>query len=185
LIHYDKACDMTFKCLQAQRAGAMMAIVIHPTNNPDSLMLKEGRYSDSLKIACFSITKSQGDSIRAMLPSYVGIFKPEIKPDVKDSTQMVKKDLIAPEVLNNNIGSIAISPNPARDIVGITYLLYDVPEAKIEVVNSMGQVVHRQILRGGASGTLDMDVQRWSNGVYIVELSYGEKVMRQKLIVQH
>jgi hypothetical protein len=185
LIHYDKACDMTFKCLQAQKAGAMMAIVIHPTNNSDSLILKGGRYSDSLKIACFSITQSQGDSIRAMLPSYVGIFKPEIKPDVTDSTQMVKKDLIAFEVLNNDIGSIALSPNPARDMVSITYQLQDVPEAKMEVVNSMGQVTHRQILRGGASGTLDIDIQRWGNGVYIVELSYGEKVMRQKLIVQH
>ena len=79
LIDFDKNCDPTYKCLQAQRAGAIVAVVIYDTDRKDSIAMARGRYADSLRIPCFSITRSQGDSVRAMLPSRVGLFTPKVQ----------------------------------------------------------------------------------------------------------
>ena len=79
LLDFDSGCDPTYKCLQAQRAGAIMAVVIHDSDKKDSIAMVRGRYADSLRISCFSITRSQGDSVRAMLPTRTGLFTPKIQ----------------------------------------------------------------------------------------------------------
>lgn len=76
LIDFDKNCDPTYKCLQAQREGAVLAIVIFDTDKKDSIAMAKGRYADSLRIPCFSMTRSQGDSVRVHLPSKVALFTP-------------------------------------------------------------------------------------------------------------
>lgn len=79
LIDFDKGCDPTYKCLQAQRAGAVMAIVIFDTNRKDSIAMAKGRYADSLRIPCYSMLRMQGDSVRMMLPSKVSLFTPRVQ----------------------------------------------------------------------------------------------------------
>jgi hypothetical protein len=184
LIEEDKACDMTYKCLQAQRAGALQVIIIHTTNNRDSLQLAKGNYADSLRIPCFSITHSQGDSVRAMLPSYVGLFKPEPKTTVEDTTQAAA--VIKPPLNSGKgIATLKLSPNPARDIALVEYNFTEATEVRIEAINSMGQVIFTKILRGATNGTFEINTLTWANNIYILQTHYGKEVFQQKLVVQH
>ena len=79
LVDFDQACDPTYKCLQAQRAGATTVIVIFDTDRKDSIAMARGRYADSLRIPCFSMIRSQGDSVRMHLPSKVALFTPRVQ----------------------------------------------------------------------------------------------------------
>jgi Secretion system C-terminal sorting domain/PA domain len=79
LIDFDKNCDPTYKCLQAQKAGASVAIFIIDNDKKDSLAMAKGRYDNDIKIPCFSISRSQGDSIRRHLPSKVALFTPRVQ----------------------------------------------------------------------------------------------------------
>jgi Secretion system C-terminal sorting domain/PA domain len=77
LLDFDKGCDPTYKCFQAQKAGAIGVIVISDNDKKDSVALVKGKYADSLRIPCFSITRSQGESLRNILPSQVALFVPK------------------------------------------------------------------------------------------------------------
>jgi Secretion system C-terminal sorting domain/PA domain len=79
LLDFDKGCDPTFKCLQAQRAGAISVIVISDNDKKDSIALIKGKFADSLRIPCFSITRSQGDSLRMILPTQATLYKPVVR----------------------------------------------------------------------------------------------------------
>jgi hypothetical protein len=91
LVDFDKNCDPTFKCLQAQQGGASAVIVIYDTNKKDSIAMARGRYDSQIKIPCFSITRAQGDSLRGMLPSRVALYVPQ---------PIVKNALLASTLLN-------------------------------------------------------------------------------------
>ena len=83
LIYMSKDCDVSTQVLMAQDSGAVVAIVIHTTDNRDSVALpvkssKIKYESDSkVKIPCFTVRKGIGKILTQMLPSLVGIQRPK------------------------------------------------------------------------------------------------------------
>jgi hypothetical protein len=83
LLYMSKGCDVSTQVLNAQNAGAIVAIVIHTTDNRDSVELPKQsstvRYVDDSKvrIPCFTVRKGIGAKLTTMLPSVVGIQRPK------------------------------------------------------------------------------------------------------------
>ena len=83
LIYMSKDCDVSTQVLMAQDSGALVAIVIHTTNNRDSVAMpaksSKIKYDNDnkVKIPCFTVRKGIGEILTQMLPSLVGIQRPK------------------------------------------------------------------------------------------------------------
>ena len=83
LIYMSKDCDVSTQVLMAQDSGAVVAIVIHTTDNRDSVAMpkKSGKIKydndNKVKIPCFTVRKGIGEILTQMLPSLVGIQRPK------------------------------------------------------------------------------------------------------------
>jgi hypothetical protein len=77
VIDFNKSCDVTQMCLNAQRGGAKALIIIHEGNEKKGIKLaKKGMYMDSIKIPVFTVPNNEGEKITQLLPSTVGIVVP-------------------------------------------------------------------------------------------------------------
>jgi hypothetical protein len=74
-------CDPSLMCLNAQRVGAKAIILCHPNNNRDSIQLSSGAFADSITIPCYTVRRDIGERMSALMPSQVGIKKPEVMPE--------------------------------------------------------------------------------------------------------
>jgi PA domain len=84
LLYMNAGCDVSTQVYNAQKSGAIVVIVIHTTDNRDSVELpKQGanqvRYADASKvrIPCFTVRKGIGEKLTTMLPSVSGIQRPK------------------------------------------------------------------------------------------------------------
>jgi hypothetical protein len=90
-------------------------------------------------------------------------------------------------VSENNLASgvsVSVYPNPVSRILTLTYTAEKPVQVEIEIRNVMGQVVgsfNRNMLNAG-SQNFNLDVSRYSNGVYTVNTIIGDKVFASKFI---
>ena len=93
ILYLNKDCDISTQILNAQQAGAIAVILIHSTDNRDSVTLPKKsatiRYDNDIKvnIPCFTVRKGIGEKLTQMLPSLVGIQRPKT---AIDSTQALQ-----------------------------------------------------------------------------------------------
>ena len=91
-------------------------------------------------------------------------------------------DLTKPH-FEKELPEVIISPNPAKDKLGITVNPAKDFEWTIQVINGLGQKVFSQ--KGQYYQRLDIDVTHLANGVYFVNyLSKGKRKV-EKVLVQH
>ena len=214
LIYMSKDCDVSTQVLMAQDSGAVVAIVIHTTDNRDSVAMpkKSGKIKydndNKVKIPCFTVRKGIGEILTQMLPSLVGIQRP--KTDVGNvqplQTPPTNTNAAAPntapkKVINSdstNTPSVQptlfnpqsqkgwfISPNPAAQTVVLDYNFEEKHPLSIEVYNELGQLVTNYQLPDTQTGQLNVDVSAWQNGSYNVTLSNGLVKETKRLIVVH
>ena len=80
--------------------------------------------------------------------------------------------------------SFRLLPNPSRALVN---LHLDTPlsrEAEERVYDLAGRQVDELVLAAGSNGQT-MATDRLTNGIYLVQLHTGERVLNQKLVVAH
>jgi Secretion system C-terminal sorting domain len=81
VIDFNKDYDVTQMSINTQRAGAKALVIIHESDDKKVFKLtKKGLFKDSIRIPVYTIANAQGDKIKEMLPSVVGIKVPVIKP---------------------------------------------------------------------------------------------------------
>jgi hypothetical protein len=76
LLPLNPSCDLSTQVLNAQNAGASRVVLIHTTNNRDSVQLPTtGVYSaaSQITIPCYTVRQGIGAQMGLMLPSMVGI----------------------------------------------------------------------------------------------------------------
>ena len=211
LIDYDKGCDQTDKCVQAQKAGAAAIIVIFDPTKKITDVLQSEEFDSNIKIPVFAVTSKQGDSIRMHLPSRVALYvkKPKIpaktqnamidtvkdvgrwtldnkKATAKDSASEVK----ALTVQNDSASlskQISISPNPASDFINVQYNFGQQQTARVTVINSIGMNVYTNLIGvTNSGGTHNIETRNWESGVYIVAVDQdGVLLHLQKVAVAH
>jgi hypothetical protein len=80
--------------------------------------------------------------------------------------------------------SLQIHPNPANNILTLNYVNTDDVSATLEWYNTVGKVQHLQTLPN--SGTYDLDVSQWANGIYFCRMvENGKSVAIYKVIITH
>jgi Secretion system C-terminal sorting domain/PA domain len=218
LLHLNTACDISTQVLNAQNAGALAVIIIHTTNSTDSVILPKltgrDRYADEnkVKIPCFTVRKVIGEKLTGMLPSLVGIKRPDSIIAVQtmtqllptDSTKMLQQGLLKTSGngeqgivsdVNNAAGMNGmtfrstigweIAPNPVSNEVTIQYNFSESHPLSIEVFNDIGQLVTNFQLPETQTGKLDINVTTWQNGTYNVSLTSGKIKQVKRLVVLH
>jgi Secretion system C-terminal sorting domain/PA domain len=203
-----RACDPTLVCLNAQRAGAKAVIFMHTANHRDSLQVPTGAFADSIQIPCYVIRRDIGKVLSALLPSAVGIKRPDTMPEEAQARRTMNDLSNVPQAtlntlavddgddtndnLRNNkalrksiITQIKISPNPATEIVYVDYQLEQITDAKVVAKNALGHLIYTAPI-GEQSGTLTVPVQDWSNGIYFFEVIQSKRTLKiLKVAIQH
>lgn len=77
-----------------------------------------------------------------------------------------------------------IGPNPFNRTITIRHLLPPVNLKGLQVINSSGQVLHTRSFRGNAASFLELDMARYSSGIYLLKLFYTDKVEVIQLVKQ-
>jgi Secretion system C-terminal sorting domain len=208
-------CDPSVMCLNAQNAGAKAVVLIHPSNNLDSILLKKGPGRDELKITCYTVTRATGTKIAALLPSHVGIKRRIVTPnqnlvaqtnnglattEAKETAKMTENEGDTEGSFSSMLSDVrstdattkgstkvkfGISPNPSHDQTTITYQFSKVVDAIIEVKTASGQVVLSRQLKGVTVGSLDISTSEWASGTYILSLQYGKEIKTKQFVVTH
>jgi Secretion system C-terminal sorting domain/PA domain len=218
LMHLNTACDISTQVLNAQDAGALAVIIIHTTNSTDSVILPKltgrERYADEnkVKIPCFTVRKVIGEKLTGMLPSLVGIKRPDSIIAIQtltqllptDSTKLLQQGLVKTSG-NGEHGTVSdvnnaastngitfrstigweIAPNPVSNEVTIQYNFQEAHPLSIEVFNDIGQLVTNFQLPATQTGKLDINVSAWQNGTYYVSLTSGKVKQVKRLVVLH
>jgi hypothetical protein len=203
-----RACDPTLVCLNAQRAGAKAVIFMHTANHQDSLQMPTGAFVDSIRIPCYVIRRDIGKVLSALLPSAVGIKRPDTMPedaqarrtmnDLSNTPQATANTLSADvagdfngNLLNTNAlrksitTQIKVSPNPAIEIVYVDYQFERIAETKVVAKNALGHIIYTTPIIE-QSGTLTVPVHDWANGIYFFEVVQEKRVLKMiKIAVQH
>jgi PA domain len=183
LLHLNTACDISTQVLNAQEAGALAVIIIHTTNKTDSVTLPKltgrERYADGnkVKIPCFTVRKEIGAKLTGMLPSLVGIRRPDSTGVVQALTQQTALTAAERAVLQAQQDSVAkveydkyvaaqaftkigweLAPNPVHDEAVLVYNFEKSGKFSVEVFNETGQMVTNYQLPDAKNGKLSMDV---------------------------
>jgi photosystem II stability/assembly factor-like uncharacterized protein len=97
-----------------------------------------------------------------------------------------ESDLSSPlsaSVLPNTMVAFTLYPNPSNASVQINYTSSSVEPIVISVVNMLGEIVYSQTLSGQNDLNLKLEVDNWALGSYLVQIVQGDKINKQKLVV--
>jgi Secretion system C-terminal sorting domain/PA domain len=218
LLHLNTDCDISTQVLNAQDAGALAVIIIHTTNSIDSVILPKltgnSRYADKnkVKIPCFTVRKVIGEKLTGMLPSLVGIKRPDSIIAVQNMTQLLPSD--SAKMLQQGLVKTAgnegqstvsdvnnavsgngtafrytlgweIAPNPVSNEVTLSYNFQESNPLSIEVFNDIGQLVTNYQLPETQTGKLDINVTTWQNGTYTISLTSSKVKQVKRMVVLH
>ncbi len=90
--------------------------------------------------------------------------------------------MVGVKPIMNSDNSLNVYPNPAKNYFTVGINLLTVKPAKIAIYNIDGKIIHSDILNNFKTR---IDCQNWQNGIYFIELTRGDKVYSEKLIVQN
>jgi hypothetical protein len=83
----------------------------------------------------------------------------------------------------NSQTAFSLHPNPAKELLNIVCGSVQKQKGEIEILNSLGMVVQRNMLAANTNKSL-LDISKLSNGVYFVKLIVGSSSSVQKLIIE-
>jgi len=87
-----------------------------------------------------------------------------------------------PNAITSNVSLV---PNPTDAVTMVKYTLKEESSVDIKVMNSVGQVVSKEILGKQSAGnqSYSLDASKLSNGVYFVSITAGNHTYTSKLVV--
>ena len=216
LLYLNTTCDISTQVYNAQEAGALAVIMVHTTNSTDSVILPtltgQQRYVDAnkVKIPCFTIRKVIGDKLKGMMPSLVGIRRPDSVGVIQALTQQTPIDSLkgkqaaasakttaaaqaaADSLAMKQANSSAfkgigwdIAPNPVSNEVTLNYNFKEPNTVKVDIFNEIGQLVTNYQLPNTQTGKLEINVMSWHNGEYNVRLTSGKFMEVKRMVVVH
>jgi Secretion system C-terminal sorting domain/PA domain len=205
LMNINSACDISTQVYNAQEAGALAVIVIHTTNNKDSVTLPKKSNSikydndNKVKIPCFTVRKEIGMTLLQMSPSLAGIKRPKDTVGTIQALQTNNNKPLAPSLdsiakaeyekhlASQQFSGIGweVSPNPVSDEVTLHYNFTHKSTLNIEIFNELGQVLTTYYLTDTQTGKLNIDVTSWQTGAYSISLVSGALREVKHLMVTH
>ncbi len=86
---------------------------------------------------------------------------------------------------NTTVTSVNVFPNPASNLINVSYELLSSEDVSIEITNSIGQVIYVQAMKENNLGrhTLKIDTDAFAAGIYQLNVKTGKKNHMQKVAV--
>lgn len=115
------------------------------------------------------------------------VHKSEAKSYIGDSTSSTKSSTISLQTTNNDGLSLGVLyPNPAQINTTVKYNLEHPGNVRISIINSFGVVVQLHEKKHTSTGVFykTIHTSNLEKGIYVVEISSGEKQITKKLIIQ-
>lgn len=81
-----------------------------------------------------------------------------------------------------NAGQFLIGPNPATDLLHITSVLFGQDNYRIQLMNSMGQLVYEK--QASAAETQTLYVSGLATGIYTVVISTTRRIYHKKILIR-
>ena len=215
LLNINPDCDISTQVLNAQEVGALAVILIHTTNNKDSVTLPKKsntvRYDNDnkVKIPCFTVRKEMGMTLMQLLPSLVGIIKPKVDIPATQTLQTANNPLLltAQQIgQKTSVDSMSIaerdkntanqnqsfnrigwevSPNPATSEAILNYNFSNTTLLIIDVFNELGQAIANYTLPNAQTGKLVINVSSWQTGDYNVRMITNNTRDIKRFVVTH
>jgi hypothetical protein len=88
-------------------------------------------------------------------------------------------------VKNSYEGNISVYPNPANEVLNIDFPADENSVAKISILDQTGREISGFNSQSNSSGHVQLDISKFSSGIYFVRVIRGENVLTQKLTVNH
>ena len=85
---------------------------------------------------------------------------------------------------NVTFKDLKVYPNPVNDVLNISGDIAEIENAKVAVFDMLGKKVYENASLFNFSGDASIDVSYFNSGVYIVEISNGNKVETKKIVVK-
>ncbi len=77
---------------------------------------------------------------------------------------------------------VAMTPNPANDLVNLNFTSGTSASAKVRVMDLTGVSVYNKDLGVQQSGSVSIDLSKYPSGIYLVELTFGDQKVIEKLV---
>lgn len=89
------------------------------------------------------------------------------------------------EELGTSISNVSLFPNPAKNNTTLSIDLVQTENVTINVLNTIGQVVHTQTLTNASAGNheIKLNADEWAAGVYNVNITVGNGKITRKLVI--
>ncbi|GJM34995.1 MAG: hypothetical protein DHS20C18_39960 [Saprospiraceae bacterium] len=82
----------------------------------------------------------------------------------------------------NPIGDISLAPNPTSGLVDLKVSFNEAVDAQVQVVNTLGQVLFKATENRVREAQYQLDLSRYSDGLYLVQIVADGQVKTKKLI---
>ncbi len=146
--------------------------------NNDWTQANPSQLADIELWAINSQSSAYGSAISVLHSLEVSEVLPEPEMPFEDRSAF-SLDLLKPDV---HLPDLSAYPNPATDHTFITYPAEADVIGKLEVYDSMGQLVSSNILNG--KGIIEIDTKRLVTGVYLLSIVVeGQSILNSKLII--
>lgn len=84
---------------------------------------------------------------------------------------------------SKDIDDLSIYPNPSNGTISIMVGLNTDSDVKINIYNTLGQVIKSADMQSGNGGKVDFDLSKSNNGVYFIEVKTKSSVVTKRLIL--
>ena len=84
-----------------------------------------------------------------------------------------------------SIESLDVYPNPSRDIFNVSFTSKEAQDLEVRVINVVGEVVYTEGLENFTGEyTKEIDLVKYTKGIYFLEITTNSGVINKKLILQ-
>jgi len=81
-----------------------------------------------------------------------------------------------------DLNAVNVFPNPTKGNINLNFTS-NLTSAKIEVENSLGVMVYRNNIENGFTGTLNIDLSSFANGLYFIKILAPDKQFTYKVLL--
>jgi hypothetical protein len=91
------------------------------------------------------------------------------------------------KTLSNNFSLIAVRPNPADNVLNVSYLVTETADVSLEIIDILGKRVIEREMGSQTANIYDLSINtdELPEGMYYVRLNVGKDRIAQKLLISH
>lgn len=130
----------------------------------------------------FTYLWSNGERSKVVNGLGEGVYSVTVT-NVYGCTETLEAELLVSSIRTPaRISDISLAPNPTRGITLLNVEFTQPVDARIQLLNTVGQLIFERIDRKVSSGSYELDLGQHSNGLYLVRIIAGREVKTAKLI---